>query len=415
MKKRDNLLKTGLYAFVLLSLGIGSCGVSPTIFNNATVGKLHPCGIALSNLDTVTGTKYKDCAVAICTYEGENTAGYVYVWKSCKALLNSAAGMPNPDYEITGIIDPEAVAFDADSNLFISSPSGNAIHYINLKKLESSASTSQGQSAPGLDVSKLGMYNIPETLTSESTATYTDTYDAPRGLTFDADDGKLYVVMEDYIRTYVSPNTAPDTSSAVLQITNPASSNPTINTVSANFSDLDPGINTGQPNDVAQNCLDISYSQAHKCFFLTDLFNQRLHQLNWPKGQSIVNTNGENLAETNTAIIIPNNQYCVGVGLSVDPGSQDSIYCTSSDLNTVCQLNAYAYNQWNNYVNGTAPSSVRKLDAPTPAPGSQYEVGNFISWGVEVMPYLNADGKAILHGILVADAQQNKVVSFSTP
>ena len=416
MKKRPNLIRQVLCALVLC--GLCGCGVNTTIFNNSTTGQLHPCGIALANL-TTAGTS-KDCAVAICTYEGENTPGYVFVWKSCKALLNSSqqgTNMPNPDYEITNIADPEAVAFDNAGNLFISSPSNGAIHYISLTKLESSA-TSSGQSVPTLDASEPGSidaYYIPSTLSSETSATYADTYSAPRGLTFDQDDGNLYVVMENYTRTYTNPNTPAINSSAVLQIVNPASSSPTINTVSTNFSDADPGTNTGQPNDVAQNCLDISYSHVHQCFFLTDIFNQRLHQLSWPQGQSVTSTKGTNLAEPTTAIVLPNGQFCLGVGLSNDPNSQDSIYCTSSDLATNCQLNAFAYNQWNNYVNGTPPSSVRKLDAPTPAAAPQFDVGYFTAWGVEVMPYLNADGKAILHGILVADAPQNKVVSFSTP
>jgi len=416
MKKTINYLKSGLY--VLFMAGICGCGVNPNIFNNTTTGPLHPCGIALGKLTPIAvGSNNTDCPAAICTYEGDTSAGFVFVWKSAKALLNSAVQSPQistPDYKITGIGDPEAVAFDSDSNLYISSSHYGVIYFINFKSLQSQATISNGVAT--IDVSKLSSFSISGTLPSEATTSYSDTYYSPRGLTFDPDDGKLYVVMEFYTRTYTNSNIPPVNTSAILQITNPASQNPTITSVSNNFAD-DFNVNTaGQPNDVAQNCLDISYSKAHQCFFLTDLYNQRLHRLSWSKGQSATSTSGNYLAEPHTAIVMPNNQDCLGIGISIDPSSQDSIYCTSSDLTSKCQLNAYAFNQWDNYANfAVGVSSVRVLDAPTTAAAPQFSVGNFVTWGVGIMPFINTSGQTILHGILVADAPQSKVVNFSTP
>ena len=396
MKQKINLIKTGLYSLFLCAAC--GCGVNPNIFSSMN---LHPCGTALSNL-IANSSGNTDSWAAVCTYEGEQTPGHVFIWISAKNFL-STKGEPtqsaHPDYDITGIKDPEAVTFDKENNLYISSPSQGYIYYINVRNLPSAT---PNMSAPiNIDGTQLSSYQ-PSTFIN-------NTYTSPRGLTFDPDDGNLYVVME-----YPGPSNNNSTS-AIVQIKNPATANPTGTLVSTNFSDTGNG-SAGQPNDVAEQCLGIAYSHAHQCFFLTDLYNQRLHQLSWGPGQSATNTTGNSLAEPNPAIVMPDSQYCFDVGISIDPTSQDSIYCTSSDGTTKCQLNGYAYANWNSYANySQTVSSVRTLDAPTPAPSPQYDAGYFVAWGVTVMVYKENTGQTLLHEILVDDAPQNKVVSFSTP
>ena len=77
-------------------------------------GNLHPCGIAVS----------KGGKVAVSTYEGDDALGTIRVWNSFQNFLNGTAS--NASYTL---IDPEAVAFDNNDALFISSTTQGKIYY----------------------------------------------------------------------------------------------------------------------------------------------------------------------------------------------------------------------------------------------------------------------------------------------
>ena len=409
VKQKSTVIKLGLYAIMLLSaLGCTISGVNTNIFDNSNV-VLHPCAIAVANLKTVS-PNLPDGPVAVSTYEGDSNTGAVYIWKSCRAFLSSAPltsggrvqNTPTtmPDYQITGITDPEGMAYDTSGNLYIAStsPTPTSIYYVNMSALANLATADPTTGIQTIPASSLQTIPIPVNPVMDP-AHPSDAYGQPRGLAFDADDKNLYVVMENY---YGSGG-----GSTVLQITTPLV--PATRKI----------YGVGNTITTLNESLGLAYSSAHQCFFVTDLA-QKIHQLTWPAGTG-KKTTGVSLTEA-TPYITLNGVYGFDVGVSVDLTSQDSVFFTTSNAlatsgdqsnpNPACYLNSIAYNQWANYANGTTTINTVTLDPPVPYPASFGESGLLVAWGVGVFPYESAGSTSALHGIIVADAPKSKVVRF---
>ncbi len=127
---------------------------------SVSFGSSHPCGLAVS----------KKGKVAVSTYEGDNSPGNIDIWFKFSDFLANKA--PNSTFQI---IDPEAIAFDANEALFISSTVPDQIFY----KKDVTANVT---SAP---VTFIGDPTSPASIGN------------PRGLTFD-DANNLIAVYEGY-------------------------------------------------------------------------------------------------------------------------------------------------------------------------------------------------------------------------
>jgi len=397
------ILQSTFLAFVLLSaIGCAVSGVNTNIFTSGTT-PLHPCGIAVGKLTQANTNALPDGPVAVSTYEGDPNLGLVYVWKSCRAFLSSAPitnssgkllNTPTtaPDYQITGITDPEGITFDDKGNLYITatSPTPTVIYYVNMTDL-ANAQPDPVTNIPTLTAATLKTIAISSNPINDP-ANPNDTYGQPRGLTYNTDDASLYAVMENYKHNGNNKST-------VFQITSPTS-NTKIYAVGNN-------LNVG-------NCLGIAYSKKHQCFYLTDL-EQKLHQLAFPTGTKINATAGIALQEPVSPIILTG-VYTMDVGVSADTTTQDSVYFTTtnalapsgnlSNPNPECFLNSIAYSNWASYVNGTQTPLLTPIDAPN------FGSSNFVAWGVGVFPYANTANVTSFQGVIVADAPKNKVVRF---
>lgn len=191
-------------------------------------GNDHPCGIAVSGMGRV----------AVCTYEGDRKDGSLYIWNSFSDFYDAKAAT----YKYT-LNNPEAVAFDSNENLFISSVYNNKIYYMT-------------------DLSKAptAYFDI-----IASNATAANKPWNPRGLS--TDGATLYIMCEN-----LYPNVH---ASSIVAVTTPAQSNRTITVLGGSSQDK-------------ENALSVAYMNGN--LYATDLFGGkvRAYSIN---GNSLVPTN----------------------------------------------------------------------------------------------------------------------------
>lgn len=185
MLNENNLIHTlSLLKFSLLFaigiLGFSSCKKSKTVtipaVTKSNFSTYHPCGVAVS----ASGK------IAISTYEGDTKDGIVAIWDSYLDFNND-----KPAAYSYFIKDPEAVAFDANDNLFIADTYDSKVYF------------TTDLSKPAQDYFYIGNGSVSPT--------------NPRGMTFDS-RGNLYVMCE---------NLYPLATSFVQIVTNPTSSSRT--------------------------------------------------------------------------------------------------------------------------------------------------------------------------------------------
>jgi len=195
-----SLLKFSLL-FAIGILGLSACKKSKTVtipaVTKSNFSTYHPCGVAVS----LSGK------IAVSTYEGDTKDGIVAIWNSYLDFNND-----KPAAYSYFIKDPEAVAFDANNNLFIADTYDSKVYF------------TTDLSKPAQDFFYIG--NGADSPTN------------PRGMTFDS-RGNLYVMCE---------NLNPSANSYVQIVSNPTLSSRTfikqLNSDQSGSNALDVSINT---------------------------------------------------------------------------------------------------------------------------------------------------------------------------
>lgn len=238
---------TGLWDRDNLWVGKGSKEVK--LFGND-----HPCGIAISKMGRV----------AVCTYEGDRKDGSLYIWNTFSNFYDAKAA----DYKYT-LNNPEAVTFDGNENLFISSVYNNRIYYMT-------------------DLSKAptAYFDVIATGTTAANKPWN-----PRGLS--TDGVTLYVMCEN-----LYPNVH---ASSIVAVTTPAQANRTITVLEGSSQDK-------------ENALGVAYMKGN--LYATDLFGGKV------RAYSI---NGNSLSPTNSI-------SGIGLPLDITSDGTD-VYFTHIDNN----------------------------------------------------------------------------------